>query len=102
VTTRLALFSDIYANRPALLTICSRTDPTTTSAGFTHAGRYDAKADVICFGHADDPYHREIEGVHVIDTGSDSRPNDGEWRAGYCVLTIDGSEVRSEADSREL
>lgn len=63
---------------------------------FVKDGRYDAEADVICFGHTHVPYHREIDGVHFVNTGSVGRPQDGDWRAGYCVLTIDESSVRPE------
>ena len=63
---------------------------------FTPGGRYDAKADVVCFGHTHDPYHRDIDDAHFINTGSVGRPKDGDWRAGYCILSIDGSDVRSE------
>jgi putative phosphoesterase len=63
---------------------------------FAHGGRYNAHADVICFGHTHAPYHRVVGGVHFINTGSVGRPKDGDWRAGYCILFIDGSDVISE------
>lgn len=44
------------------------------------------KGDVICFGHTHKPWHREVEGIHFINTGSVGRPKDGDWRAGYVVL----------------
>jgi predicted phosphodiesterase len=59
-----------------------------------HAG---ARAgDVICFGHTHVPWHREVEGVHFINTGSVGRPKDGDWRAGYVVLEASGGEVGVE------
>jgi predicted phosphodiesterase len=49
-----------------------------------HAG---AKAgDVIAFGHTHKPWHREIGGIHFVNTGSVGRPKDGDWRAGYVLL----------------
>ncbi|HEY0036617.1 MAG TPA: metallophosphoesterase family protein [Longimicrobium sp.] len=46
--------------------------------------------DVICFGHTHLPWHREVDGIHFVNTGSVGRPKDGDWRAGYVVLTVDG------------
>ena len=52
-----------------------------------HAG---VKAgDVIAFGHTHKPWHREIGGIHFVNTGSVGRPKDGDWRAGYVILDID-------------
>ena len=48
--------------------------------------------DVICFGHTHKPWHREIGGVHFVNTGSVGRPKDGDPRAGYVVLElVDGA-----------
>ena len=56
-----------------------------------------AKAgDVLCFGHTHLPWHRSIEGVHFVNTGSVGRPKDGDWRAGYVVLDVDKSAVQVE------
>jgi predicted phosphodiesterase len=68
-----------------------------------HAG---AKAgDVIAFGHTHKPWHREVEGIHFVNTGSVGRPKDGDWRAGYVILDIEhtpGVEfVRVEYDIDE-
>ena len=63
---------------------------------FTAGGRNDAHADVIVFGHTHVPYHRVVAGVHFVNTGSVGRPKDGDPRAGYCVLTIDGGRVTAE------
>ncbi|HWK88485.1 MAG TPA: metallophosphoesterase family protein, partial [Longimicrobium sp.] len=56
-----------------------------------HAGA--AAGDVICFGHTHLPWHREVEGIHFVNTGSAGRPKDGDWRAGYVVLSVDGPSV---------
>jgi predicted phosphodiesterase len=54
------------------------------------------RGDVIAFGHTHKPWHREVEGIHFVNTGSVGRPKDGDWRAGYVRLTLDGSEPRVE------
>lgn len=54
------------------------------------AALLEAKAgDTIAFGHTHKPWHREIEGIHLVNTGSVGRPKDGDWRAGYAVVEID-------------
>jgi len=63
---------------------------------FTPGGKHDAHAEVIVFGHTHVPYHRVVDGVHFVNTGSVGRPKDGDPRAGYCALTIDGDGVSVE------
>jgi putative phosphoesterase len=63
---------------------------------FAANGKDDAHADVIVFGHTHVPFHRMVDGVHFINTGSVGRPKDGDPRVGYCKLTIDGENVISE------
>lgn len=46
------------------------------------------KGDTIAFGHTHLPWHREIDGIHFVNTGSVGRPKDGNWRAGYVVLDL--------------
>jgi predicted phosphodiesterase len=52
--------------------------------------------DVICFGHTHKPWQRVVSGIQFINTGSVGRPKDGDWRAGYVVLSVEASGVRSE------
>jgi len=52
--------------------------------------------DVVCFGHTHKPWHRVVEGVQFVNTGSVGRPKDGDPRAGYVLLTTEGSSVRVE------
>ncbi|MFL5640556.1 MAG: metallophosphoesterase family protein [Gemmatimonadaceae bacterium] len=52
--------------------------------------------DVICFGHTHKPWQRVVGGIQFINTGSVGRPKDGDWRACYVLLTVDGSEARVE------
>jgi predicted phosphodiesterase len=44
--------------------------------------------DVIAFGHTHLPWHRVVDGIHFVNTGSVGRPKDGDARAGYSVLAI--------------
>ncbi len=59
-----------------------------------HAG---AKAgEVIVFGHTHLAWHREVGGIHFVNSGSVGRPKDGDWRAGYVLLEIDSGPTRVE------
>ena len=46
------------------------------------------QGDVIAFGHTHLAWHRVIDGIHFMNTGSVGRPKDGDPRAGYSVLDI--------------
>ncbi len=46
--------------------------------------------DVIAFGHTHLPWHRVVDGIHFVNTGSVGRPKDGDPRSGYSLLSIDG------------
>ncbi len=52
--------------------------------------------DVIAFGHTHKPWHREVSGIHFINTGSVGRPKDGDWRAGYVRLQLGDGAPRVE------
>ena len=53
------------------------------------AGIAGAKpGDMIACGHTHKPWHRVVEGVHFLNTGSVGKPKDGHWRAGYVLLLI--------------
>jgi len=45
--------------------------------------------DVIAFGHTHKPWHRVVDGIHFLNTGSVGRPKDGDWRAGFALVDID-------------
>ena len=47
--------------------------------------------DVICFGHTHRPWTRVVDGIRFVNTGSVGRPKDGDWRAGYVLLDVDGT-----------
>ncbi len=52
-----------------------------------------ANADVLCFGHTHQPYHRVLEDhgrfYHAINIGSVGKPKDKDPRGGYVILHID-------------
>ena len=51
--------------------------------------------DALCFGHTHKPWHRTVNGVHFVNTGSVGRPKDGDSRAGYVLLDVgDGSQPK--------
>lgn len=56
-----------------------------------------AKAgDAIAFGHTHKPWHRTVDGIHFVNTGSVGRPKDGDWRAGYVIVETTEEAVRVE------
>ena len=54
------------------------------------------EGDVICFGHTHKPWHREVRGIHFVNTGSVGRPKDGDWRACLVLLDLNGDEPEVE------
>lgn len=44
--------------------------------------------DVLAFGHTHKPWHRAVDGIHFVNTGSVGRPKDGDPRAGYVLLDL--------------
>jgi predicted phosphodiesterase len=52
--------------------------------------------DVIAFGHTHKPWHREVGGMHFVNTGSVGRPKDGDPRAGFVLLDIGDGGVGVE------
>lgn len=52
--------------------------------------------DVVAFGHTHKPWHRVVDGIHFINTGSVGRPKDGDPRAGYVVVDFAGGAPRVE------
>ena len=54
------------------------------------------EGDVVCFGHTHKPFHRIVEGVHFVNTGSVGRPKDGDPRAGYVLLDVTEQGVAVE------
>lgn len=52
--------------------------------------------DVLAFGHTHKPWHRIVQGVHLVNTGSVGKPKDGDWRACCVALTMGKEEPRIE------
>jgi predicted phosphodiesterase len=51
------------------------------------------EGDLIAFGHTHKPWHRVVEGVHFLNSGSVGKPKDGDWRAGYVLVEADEEEM---------
>jgi len=70
------------------------------------------RADVLVFGHTHKPWIREYGGVLFVNCGSAGKPKDGDPRASFVVLELDGSgriapriervEYDAEAVAREV
>ena len=71
----------------------NRADPFLEKMGTTVGAR---SGDVVCFGHTHIPWHRIVNDVHFINTGSVGRPKDGDCRAGYALLDVGSAEPRVE------
>jgi len=54
------------------------------------------EGDVVCFGHTHVPWHRVVDGIHFVNTGSVGRPKDGDPRAGYVLLEVSQQGVNVE------
>ncbi|HYW50434.1 MAG TPA: metallophosphoesterase family protein [Gemmatimonadaceae bacterium] len=52
--------------------------------------------DAIAFGHTHKPWHRVVDGIHCINTGSVGRPKDRDPRAGYVRLDLGADAARVE------
>lgn len=52
--------------------------------------------DAVAFGHTHKPWTRAVDDVHFVNTGSVGRPKDGDPRAGYVVIDMDGESVAIE------
>ena len=66
----------------------------------------DANADILCFGHTHQPYHKALldydEGTiyrHAINIGSIGKPKDGDNRGCYVLLDMDEDYRRADKNS---
>lgn len=57
--------------------------------------------DLLAFGHTHKPWHRVVDDVHFVNTGSVGRPKDGDWRAGYVVLDVKEAGIEIEVQRVE-
>ena len=46
--------------------------------------------DTIVFDQTHKPWHRRTQGIHFVNAGSVGRPKNGDWRACYVLLHLDG------------
>ena len=69
-----------------------------------------ADADILCFGHTHQPYHRILNSGrdgndhfrHAINIGSVGKPKDKDPRGGYVILTIHPESTVTDKDSIEV
>ncbi|MHB1329835.1 MAG: metallophosphoesterase family protein [Gemmatimonadales bacterium] len=52
--------------------------------------------DLIAFGHTHRPWHRVVDGIHYLNTGSVGRPKDGDPRAGYAIVDAGAEQLEVE------
>lgn len=52
-----------------------------------------AAGDLIAFGHTHIPWHRVVDDVHFVNTGSVGRPKDGDPRAGWALIEAAGTSL---------
>lgn len=61
-----------------------------------------AGADVLCFGHTHQPYHRVLSAnnqfYHAVNTGSVGKPKDKDPRGSYVILHINENSSVKEKD----
>ena len=77
----------IHGNQ-TLNTVYVTEDRSDDFLGKMGAGLGARAGDIIAFGHTHLPYHRVVNDIHCVNTGSVGRPKDGDWRAGYVVLDL--------------
>lgn len=70
-----------------------RTDEFLTAMGKGLGAR---PGDMVAFGHTHIAWHRVVEGVHFVNTGSVGRPKDGDPRSGYVLLDVTSAGVGVE------
>ena len=55
-----------------------------------------AGTEIIVCGHSHRPFARTVDNVWFINTGSVGRPDDGDNRASYAILTMSGRQISVE------
>lgn len=61
-------------------------------------GKYfeDMKSDILICAHTHLPYHKQLDGKWLINTGSIGKPKIGRPEVSYILLTVDGSNIEPE------
>lgn len=54
------------------------------------------RADVLLFGHTHKPFHKVLNGRHLVNTGSAGKPKHGNPNATYALLEITRDSVQVE------
>lgn len=54
------------------------------------------RADVLLFGHTHQPFHKVLQGKHLVNTGSAGRPKHGYPNATYALLELQPGIVNVE------
>lgn len=54
------------------------------------------RADVLIFGHTHKPYHKVLDGKHLVNAGSAGKPKHGNPNATYVMLTLTPGDVTVE------
>jgi len=49
-------------------------------------------ADILVCGHTHRPFFRQVGDIYFINDGSVGRPKDGDWRACWALITIEGNK----------
>lgn len=53
-------------------------------------------ADVLIFGHTHKPFHKVLDGKHLVNSGSTGKPKHGNPNATYVMLTLTSGNVEVE------
>lgn len=56
----------------------------------------NTRADVLLFGHTHKPYHKVLNGRHLVNTGSAGKPKHGNPNATYALLDLTPGSVKVE------
>jgi len=54
------------------------------------------RADVLLFGHTHKPFHKVLNGRHLVNTGSAGKPKHGDPNATYALLDLKPGAVQVE------
>ncbi len=89
------------AGKKVLMTHGSPASPTEHLLAETPMARFSelaaiAGTDIVLSGHSHQSYTIEEDGVLFVNPGSVGRPDDGDPRASYAILTIEGDRVSVE------
>jgi len=55
-----------------------------------------AEADLVVCGHSHEAFVRQVEPTLFVNPGSVGRPEGGDWRASYALLTITDGQVKAD------